>query len=176
MVDPMCPLAAAGTNKNTYSPDVNPGVLPNMPTTDVAITSTGSVIFSYNGTSLKLRDPELNNIDVFQVYRVQRYSRGHSLLLYRDRNWFKNRVHNWSFTGLTRQNRSDILNFVQLTMGQLITVVDYCGQTFQAVIMNPDNPITQETPDYRNQGDTTSSKGTYGAGYTWKVDLQRKLS
>ena len=174
MTDSMCPNAVPGTNKNTYSPEVSSGVLASMPTSDITITSTGTVSFTFSSTTLTLRQPELNDLNVLQVYRNQKLSRGSTLIIYRDRNWLRNQVHNWSFTGLTRQNRTDILNFLGISMGQLITVVDYYGQTFQALIMNPDNPISQELPDYRNQGDTTATKGNYGAGYTWKVDLQRK--
>ena len=60
--------------------------------------------------------------------------------------------------------------------GKYIYVTDYYGRQFQAIILNPDNPITQELPDYQKQGDTTSTLGSYGAGYTWKLDLQRKLT
>jgi hypothetical protein len=186
--DPMCPLLNTEIpierpNKNTYSPDIGPGSIPNMPLTDILVVKTPTVSLTYNPPSgpdvvLTLRNPQLNDQYLFQVYRIQRYSRGDSMLTYRDKTWFKTRVHNWAFVGLTRQNRIDILNFVKVSAGQFITVVDYYGQSFEAIIINPDNPVTQELPDYlpTEYPSVARPRGTYGCGYTWKVDLQRKLS
>ncbi len=100
------------------------------------------------------------------------------MIVYRDPDWFKTRVHNWAFTGLTWDNRDAILAFILASAGRYIGVTDYFGQTYDALIMNPANPITQETPDYMKRKDIlnniTKKPGTYGAGYTWKVDLQRR--
>ena len=203
--DPLCPYPPGtsqyppGANKNRYSPVLTGNGLSaksgiqDMPLTDITVVQGTTVSFQYpyigsNTTTLTLRNPELNDIRVFQAYRVQDYSRGDTLIVYRDPQWFKTRVLNWSFTGLTRQNRIDILAFVAMSAGQYILVTDYWGVQFKAIIINPDNPITQETPDYQAYqiGSNTPyypptiiSGGTAttisGSGYTWKVDLQKAL-
>lgn len=175
--DVMCPLSDTldKPNKITYSPDIlGSGLLPDMPAEDILVINRSTILLTYDDLTLELRNPELNDQYVFQCYRILRYSRGDTLIAYRDPNWFKTKVANWAFTGLTRQNRDDIINFVRASAGKYISVTDYFSQQYQAIIMNPDNSITQELPDYMIRGEQ-QDLGTFGCGYTWKVDLQRKL-
>lgn len=192
--DPLCPKPVVngqtqdypgGPNKNRYSPDVYAGLLPNMPDTDITVVPRKTVLFAYpfdaQTTVLEVRNPELNDLALFQAYRIQTYTRGDGLIVYRDPQWFKTRVYNWSFTGLTRQNRQDILDFLSMSAGKYITVTDFLSRQFKAIIINVDNPITQELPDYSPVQITTPNSDAYkytslpGSGYTWKVDLQKAL-
>jgi hypothetical protein len=180
--DPMCPYQPGQSSytdsisKNRYTPEVSSGVLDNMPAADTIPTVRGTVLLQYPydtlTTTLELRSPELNDQAIFQAYRVQTYSRGDTQIIYRDPSWFMNRVYNWAFSGLTRQNRIDILAFVVLSAGKYIKVTDYWSRTYKAIIINPDNTVTQELPDYATQ----DGSGLPGAGYTWKIDLQRALA
>lgn len=153
-----------GMNKNSYSPEIVSGPLANMPVSDVTIVARTTILLQYPfdvpTTTLQLRNPELNDLFLFQAYRVQEYSRGNSQIIFRDSTWFKTRIFNWAFTALTRQNRDDIISFVRLTAGKYVLVTDFYSLTNKCLIINPDNPITQETP---------------GCGYTWKVDLQKAI-
>jgi hypothetical protein len=192
--DPMCQLqlqdpAPKNPNINQYTPIVQMGPLVNMPKDDITVVTRATVLFSYADpanpnsppTVLELRNPELNDQMAFQAYRVQRYSRGNTQIMFRDPYWFKTRVFNWAFTALTKQNTIDILDFLQLTAGRWINVTDYFGRTFNAIIINPDNPITQEKPDYDQVAILNPDADAYpysplkGSGYTWKVDLQKAL-
>ncbi len=149
----------------TYSPQISPGS-PDVaiPDDDIVIVQRDTVLlqFPYGSPTdeLELRNPELNDKIVTQVYRVQRYTRNNTLDIYRDPTWFKTGVLNWNFTGLTSDQRNDIIAFCRVSAGKYIKVTDYLSQEHKCIIINPDNPITQE---HR------------GCSYTWKVDLQKAV-
>lgn len=184
--DPLCPLLTGqtaypdGPNKNRYTPEVLNGTLQSMPTNDIEVVQRKTVLLQYpydtKTTTLELRNPELNDLQLFQAYRVHTYSRGDTLHVYRDPNWFRTSVVNWSFTALTNVNRNDILAFINMSAGKYITVTDYWSRVFKCVIVNPNNAITQELPDYKEVPFGTAPVVIKGAGYTWKVDLQKELT
>jgi len=152
-------------NQCEYSPEISPGSpLTAMPASDITPVDRSTILLEYPYTSptttLEIRNPELNDKIVTQVYRVLEYTRGNSLIVFRDPNWFKTYVLNMAFTGLSRDNRNDILAFCRLTAGKYVKLTDYISQTHKGIIMNPDNPITQENR---------------GCGYTWKLDFQGSL-
>jgi len=171
MVDPR-------VQRELYQPEISPGsTLTPMPATDITVVNRTTVLLQYPfdvpTTTLTLRAPELSNTIAVQAQRVQGYTRGNTLYQYRDPNWFKTRLFSWTFTGLTRQNRIDILNFVLLSAGQYITVTDYDSQVYKCIITNPDADITQEGPDYAQLPPNSALPA--GSLYTWKVDLQKAL-
>ncbi len=149
-----------------YSPEINPGnpnVTP-MSATDIVVVDRSTVILTYPYVSptltLEIRNPELNDKIVRQCYRVQEYTRGNTLIIFRDPNWFKTYVLNMAFTALSKTNRDDILTFCRASAGKYIGFKDPLSQDHKGIIINPDNPLTQEGPDCL---------------YTWKLDFQGSL-
>lgn len=145
-----------------YSPEISTGSpLTAMPTSDITATISETTILQFPYTSptttLTIRNPELGDKFVSQSYRVQRYTRDNKLIVYRDPAWFQTRIFNMAFTGLSPQNKLDIMSFVRLSIGQYVSLTDYLSQTWKGLIINPDNPITQEGPNCL---------------YTWKLDFQ----
>ena len=171
MVDPRI-------QRELYQPEISPGSpLTPMPATDITITPRNTVLLQYPFdtllTTLTLRNPELNDTIGTVTQRVQGYTRGDTLYQYKDTRWFQTRIFNWTFTGLTKQNKIDILNFINISAGKYITVTDHNSQVFKCIIVNPDAPITQEGPDYAQLAPNSALAA--GSLYTWKVDLQKAL-
>lgn len=149
----------------TYSPQISPGsLLTPIAANDINVVDRPTILLEYPfvspTTTLELRNPELNDKIITQVYRVQRYTRDNTLDIYRDPTWFKNGVLNWNFTGLSLDDRNSIISFCRLSAGKYVKVTDYLSQVHKCILINPDNPITQEHS---------------GCNYTWKCDLQKSV-
>lgn len=152
----------------TYSPQISPGNtnITAMPATmPLTLVSRDTVLLEYPysspTTTLELKVPQLNDIKLLEFSRIQRRSRGNTLVIARKSYWPKSNTFNIAFSSLTAAERDEIIAFVRLTLGKEIKYTDYESQEHKAIIINPSNPITQEGE---------------GCQYTWKVDLQEVLT
>lgn len=148
----------------TYSPQISPGnsnITPmpaDLPYTPVA-RPTILLEYPYAAPTLtlELRTPEFNDIGLLEFSRVQKRSRGNTLILYRDPIWPKSKTFNFSIRALTQVSRDEIIAFCRASIGQWVKFTDWRSQEHKVIILNPSNSITQEGR---------------GCQFTWKVDLQ----
>lgn len=155
-------------NKCSYSPQISPGnnsVTPIPSTIPFTPESRSTILFEYPyetpTLTLELRTPEFNDIGLLEFSRVQKRSRGNTLILFRDPTWPKSKTFNFSLRALTQVSRNEIIAFCQTTAGQWIKFTDWRSQVHKVIILNPSNSITQEGR---------------GCQFTWKVDLQEIIS
>jgi len=95
---------------------------------------------------LTLRAPEFQDRDRNAYTRVSRETRGGTLIVYSDPVWPSVRSLVVTVTGLTSDEAESYLTFMYATLGKEIEVRDWEGRLWAGVIVNPDNPITQDGP------------------------------
>jgi hypothetical protein len=97
--------------------------------------------------TVQLRNPDFGDTDAIELRRIQRRSRGGDLILYRDPNWPKTETLTYEFSFLKRQDLMSLANFIQETLGQDITLTDYNGRTYTAIIITPSEELVQSGID-----------------------------
>lgn len=134
-----------------YSPFVGGTTadLPEPPTTvEPTIVHQENIQLYYPATSevpsLTLRGPEYGNKDKLHFQRVQRETRGGTLIIFADPLWPKTRRLNLLFTGLTESECQDTLTFVESSVGELVKLRDWEGRYWTGIITMPDNPISRD--------------------------------
>jgi hypothetical protein len=95
---------------------------------------------------LTLRAPEFQDRDRNSYTRVTRETRGGSLIVYADPEWPSLRSVAVTVQGLTANEADDYLTFMYATLGRKVQVRDWEGGLWEGVIVNPENPVTQDGP------------------------------
>lgn len=106
-----------------------------------------AVTLTYGTNTITLRPPEFDNVQSISLDRIARKTRNGDLIIFRDPNWVKNEVFKYSFVYLTQRQVYDLLNFIQLSLGQNVTLVDYEGRIFVGTIINPAAVMAQPGVD-----------------------------
>lgn len=106
-----------------------------------------AVTLTYGTNTITLRPPEFDNVQSISLDRISRKTRNGDLIIFRDPNWVKNEVFKYSFVYLTQRQVYDLLNFIQLSLGQNVTLVDYEGRIFVGTIISPAAVIAQPGVD-----------------------------
>ncbi|NJL72804.1 MAG: hypothetical protein HC888_15210, partial [Candidatus Competibacteraceae bacterium] len=104
-------------------------------TTDVSLT--------LGMTTLVLPKPEMQDLQRYEWDRVVRTSRGGELQVYIDPDWPKNKVFAISWNNLSAAKKTALQQFLIDSLGQLVTYVDYEGNSHMVLIRNPMSDFTQ---------------------------------
>lgn len=107
----------------------------NIPVPDT-ILPTG-ITYACGALILRLKAPELGNGDRIEFLRIQRETRGGDLEVYSDPVWPKIETLIWTFKNLKRADSINVLAFLEQTVGQTITLLDYEGNTWTGIISTP---------------------------------------
>jgi hypothetical protein len=97
--------------------------------------------------SLSLRAPNLGNLDRLSFNRIQRETRGGTLVIYADPVWPKTQTLVLSFSGLKQEEARNLLTFIEDHLGQEIGLIDWEHRYWRGVITAPDQPIVQDGRD-----------------------------
>lgn len=116
-----------------------------------SLTPTSTVVLSYAplGLSLTLRSPVFDNVQRLEFNRINRRTRGHDLVIFRDPVWPKSEILIMTFTALSQDQVWSLLSFMKQTIGQDITLIDFENTTWTGVITTPTNEVAQEGRDCR---------------------------
>lgn len=128
---------------NVYKPNslfLNPSL-----TLPVYVAVDKSVTFTFGSTILTLPKPDMNNADKFDFNRINRRSRGNTLIVYRDPTWPKTRTLSLSFSWIKENKLYEILSFLDLTLGREVFYIDHHGVQWKGIIMTPAAQLTQES-------------------------------
>ena len=116
------------------------------PTTVAPVLSRAKLTLTYPyvspTTTLVLRNPEFGNLDRLTFNRINRKTRGGTLVVFADPNWPKIQTLQVKFTYLTDQQAADLLAFFQLSLGKEIGLLDYEGRQWRGIITTPDPEIS----------------------------------
>lgn len=139
----------------TYSPFVGTSSDPNAPTPPPATYTAAGVTpgfrLQYPGTGtvtdqLILRAPNLGNVDRLAMTRINRETRGGTLIIYADPIWPKVETLLLSFSGLSYTEGQNLLTFMETYLGQEIRLIDWEDRLWKGVIVNPSDPVVPDGP------------------------------
>jgi hypothetical protein len=146
------------STKCQYSPFVGSSTDPNAPTPpsleidgpmagiqvpfQLVYPSTGAVT-----DAVSLSTPNLGNLDRLSFNRIQRETRGGTLIVYSDPNWPKIQTLVLSFSGLLNVEAQALLTFMDDYLGQEIGMIDWEHRYWRGVIISPDEPIVEDRFD-----------------------------
>lgn len=142
----------------TYSPFIGTTSDPNAPTpppaTYTAAHGTPGFRLQYPGSGgvtdeLLLRMPNLGNRDRLSMTRINRETRGGTLIVYADPIWPKVQNLLLSFSGLSDDESQDLMTFMETHLGEEIRLIDHEQRLWKGVIVNPQEPIVQDGPGCR---------------------------
>ena len=116
-----------------------------------------------NGTLiLNLKAPELGNGDMIEFLRIQRETRGGDLQIFSDPVWPIIETLKWTFKNVKRIDAIRTIQFLEQTVGQELTMLDYEGNTWTGIISTP-------APDVKCMSDMNCGS------YEFSIDFQGVL-
>jgi hypothetical protein len=141
-----------------YRPFVGSSTDPNAPMPPpstlasplVGITAPFQLVWPADGAPVTdlvtLRAPNLGNNDRLSFTRINRETRGGTLIVFADPLWPKVQRMVVSFSGLMAQEAADVLEFMRTHLGEEIGVIDWEQKFWKGVIMTPEDAIVQDGP------------------------------
>jgi hypothetical protein len=130
---------------STTDPAAPKNILNNQPVIDPA--RRGVTLFypwSAPTTTLNLRGPDLGNRNRLEFQRINRETRGGTLVIWADPMWPKNERLVLNFSGLTESEGQSALAFIAQSLGKEIGFTDWEGNTVYGVIMTPSEPLVRD--------------------------------
>lgn len=107
-------------------------------------TATLTLTYPYVGPTqtLVLRNPAFQDRDRLSFSRINRETRGGTLILFSDPKWPKTQTLVLQVDGLKQSQVAELLTFLEDSLGQEIGLLDWEGRSWRGIIVNPDTPIT----------------------------------
>jgi hypothetical protein len=90
-----------------------------------------------------LRNPEFGNRDSLMFNRVNRQTRGGTLVVYADSTWPKIQTLQVQVRGLSSQQNADMHTFFSQSLGKEIGLLDHENRQWHGIITDPDAAISQ---------------------------------
>jgi hypothetical protein len=146
------------STKCQYSPFIGSSSDPNAPTPPsteidgpmVGIQVPFQLVYPSTGAvtdAVSLSTPNLGNLDRLSFDRIQRETRGGTLIVYSDPNWPKIQTLVLSFSGLLNVEAQALLTFMDEYLGQEIGLIDWEHRFWRGVIITPEEPIVEDRFD-----------------------------
>ncbi len=120
---------------------INPAIL-----NYIAGLTAGKVKFETldSVTELVIRKPDFGDSDSYEVFRVQRNSRGGDLQIYSDPMWPTTEILEMKFSYLSGTEAGDLLDFMDATNGAKINFTDHYGRKWEGFILTPEAAVIQD--------------------------------
>ena len=131
------PFIGSSTDENAPAPPLvtQPTIIPLN-----QVTLTCPAVSS----SITLRNPELGDKDISQFQRINRETRGGTLVVFSDPIWPRTQKLILEFTGLTEEKGQEFLTFLNLALGQYVELKDWESTTWGGVLTAPQSPIIRD--------------------------------
>lgn len=139
-------LERSCTEQN-YTPFVgspNPDFTPPTTTAPTLGHATLTLTYPYTSptTTLVLRNPEFRNQDTLSFNRINRETRGGTLIVFADPNWPKSQVLKLQVDFLKQSQVDDLLEFFLDSLGKEVGLLDHENRQWRGIILTPDAEIT----------------------------------
>ena len=95
-------------------------------------------------TTIHLRGPDFDNTNRLSFQRINRESRGGTLIVYADKIWPKVQHLVFQFSGLQEDEAQNFLTFCKTTLGKAIGLIDWENREWRGVIISPQDPIVRD--------------------------------
>lgn len=112
------------------------------------IPAASPVTLIFEALTVVLKSPEFGNVNGISQSRIQMNSRGGDLIIFRDPMWPTTETLKFQFKDLPNYKAKNFLNFIDVSLGQDITLVDYEGVSWTGIITNSQTAATQEGPEF----------------------------
>ena len=116
------------------------------------IIPRSTVTLEFGTRTLELPSPDFGNKDTIELTRINRYTRGGDLVVFRDPKWPKNETLTYTFSNLKESQSQALLQFIAASLGQDITIKDYDTRTWIGYIVTPNAEVLQPNPKYGSCG------------------------
>ena len=116
----------------------------------VGVTAPFQLVYPSTGDvadSCTLRAPNFGNKDRLSFNRVNRETRGGTLVVYANPIWPKTQTLALSFSALRRSEGLDLLRFFADHLGQEIGVIDWESRYWRGVVTTTTDPVVEDSPD-----------------------------
>jgi hypothetical protein len=138
--------------EKSYSPFIgsgSPGAPPTTPPTLGAATLTLTYPYIAPTTTLVLRNPEFQNKESLNFNRINRETRGGTLVVYADPDWPKAKVLTLTLRHLKQAQVDALLTFLQESLGKEVGLLDHENRQWRGIILNPDAEIAHVSREDR---------------------------
>jgi hypothetical protein len=118
--------------------------------TNLTVTAPFQFVWPSTGTVtdwITLRAPEFGNKDKLTFNRVNRETRGGSLIVYANPMWPKTQTLALTFTGLKQTEVQDLLDFLNDHLGVEIGLIDWETRYWRGIITTTTNPVIEDSFD-----------------------------
>jgi hypothetical protein len=122
--------------------------------------------------TVTLRPPDFGNIERLGFTRILRKTRGGAIKSFYDEDWPKEDILTFNITGISQDEKDDLVLFLAASLGKEIGLVDHEGFTWLGIILNPNAPITcLRKVCFQDDG---SHEEEYGWGFEFQGELQEE--
>ncbi len=137
----------------TYDPSIGSSTSTSNPvprplSSSFSISRQDDITLEYPWTSptnsITLRVPELGNRNIVELQRINRRTRGGTLIVWSDPQWPKNEHFVIDIKALTEAKSTELKAFIVLTIGKEIGYTDWENNKYKAVLLNPDTAIKRD--------------------------------
>jgi len=94
--------------------------------------------------TITLRNPDFGNLDRLEFTRINRESRGGTLIVFRDEDWPIAERQSYQFSSLSRSHIIHLHDFLSASLGQEIGLLDHENRQWKGVILNPEADTAQQ--------------------------------
>lgn len=129
------PFVGFSTDIETTPPDIT------VPTLGTA-TMTLTYPYVSPTTILVLRNPQFSNKDTLNFNRINRQTRGGTLIVYANSIWPKIQTLQVEVQWLKPPQLANYLTFLGLSLGQEIGLLDHENRQWRGIITKPDTPVS----------------------------------
>jgi hypothetical protein len=112
------------------------------------ITAPFQLVYPATGVvtdSVTLCSPNLGNRDQLVFNRILRETRGGTTISFADPIWPKVQTHVLNFSGLTRDEAQDLLDFFTDHLGVEVGMIDWEQRYWRGIIVTPEDPIIEDS-------------------------------
>jgi hypothetical protein len=141
--------------EKNYTPFVGAGsgeYTPPSTTTPTLSSDTLTLTYPYVSptTTLILRNPAFSNKDRLIFNRINRVTRGGTLIVFADPQWPKQQRLTLQLDALRPQQILDLIDFLEESLGKEIGLLDWEGRQWKGLILNPDTDLVQPAREDRS--------------------------
>lgn len=94
--------------------------------------------------SLPLRNPEFGNIEHFAFNRIFRKTRAGTTKIFRESTWPTSRSFSYTIAGLCPGKSKKLLDFLRITIGRTVRLIDYEDREWDVFIMTPAAEVSEQ--------------------------------
>lgn len=147
-------LERSCTEKN-YTPFVGSGSNEfTPPSTTVPTLGSATLTLTYPyvspTTTLVLRNPEFRNTDTLNFNRINRVTRGGTLIVFADPDWPKTQTLRMECQYLKKEQADNLLDFFKDSLGKEIGLLDHENRQWRGIVMTPDAEISHVSRSNRS--------------------------